>query len=187
MNYYYSKDGQTLGPLSVEELIKVIDRNTLVWNADGSMQNWQAANSVSELSAYFNIPPPPPTANETAKTTIPPPPLTTNETAKTTIQAPPQKGSSKVLFLLVIIGIGIASYFFYNKSHHVQYDDDGEAYYNCTNCGKSFSKRGCTWGYFDSQNSCGCGNSIGGGDVMSNHYCSKKCCIQAHDGAKVIE
>ena len=46
MNYYYSKNGQTLGPLSIEELVKLIDGNTLVWNVDGSMENWQPAKDA---------------------------------------------------------------------------------------------------------------------------------------------
>jgi len=54
MAYYYSKNGEQFGPLPVEALLKVIDENTLVWNDDGSMQEWQTANKVSEINILLN-------------------------------------------------------------------------------------------------------------------------------------
>jgi hypothetical protein len=49
MNFYYSKDGQSFGPLPLEVLINIIDKDTLVWNEDGSMTDWQPAGTVTAI------------------------------------------------------------------------------------------------------------------------------------------
>jgi hypothetical protein len=49
MNFYYSKDGQSFGPLPLEVLINIIDKDTLVWNEDGSMTDWQPAGTVPAI------------------------------------------------------------------------------------------------------------------------------------------
>ena len=49
MNYYYLKNGETLGPLPMDDLVKIIDVNTLVWNEDGSMKEWQPAVDVKPV------------------------------------------------------------------------------------------------------------------------------------------
>jgi hypothetical protein len=49
MNFYYSKDGQSFGPLPLELLINIIDQDTLVWNEDGSMPDWQPAATVPAI------------------------------------------------------------------------------------------------------------------------------------------
>ncbi len=49
MNYYYNIDGNTLGPLPIEQLIGIITPETLIWNENGSMPNWKPANEVSEF------------------------------------------------------------------------------------------------------------------------------------------
>lgn len=54
MRFYYSKNEQQFGPLPLETLLKVIDGNTLVWNEDGSMENWQKAKEVNVLFAAMN-------------------------------------------------------------------------------------------------------------------------------------
>ena len=49
MNFYYSKDGQSFGPLPLEVLINIIDKDTLVWNEDGSMTDRQPAGTVPAI------------------------------------------------------------------------------------------------------------------------------------------
>ncbi len=49
MNFYYSKDGLSFGPLPLEVLINIIDKDTLVWNEDGSMTDWQPAGTVPAI------------------------------------------------------------------------------------------------------------------------------------------
>jgi len=49
MNFYYSKDDQSFGPLPLEVLINIIDKDTLVWNEDGSMTDWQPAGTVPAI------------------------------------------------------------------------------------------------------------------------------------------
>lgn len=48
--YYYAKDGHTLGPYHVDELINLIDADTLVYK-DGI--GWTNANKVEDLKKYF--------------------------------------------------------------------------------------------------------------------------------------
>jgi|GEM_PF-3070163 len=65
MGYYYALNGETLGPLPVEDLVKVIDANTFVWNENGSIKDWISARDVQEIasklidSKKFTPPPPP--------------------------------------------------------------------------------------------------------------------------------
>ncbi len=53
MNYYYNLNGITSGPLPIEQLINLINPETLIWNEDGSMPDWKPAKEVSEVSNYF--------------------------------------------------------------------------------------------------------------------------------------
>jgi len=53
MNYYYLKNGETLGPLPIGDLIKIIDESTLVWNEDGSMKDWLPAKDIEPVSLLF--------------------------------------------------------------------------------------------------------------------------------------
>jgi hypothetical protein len=53
MNFYYSKDGQSFGPLPLEVLINIIDKDTLVWNEDGSMPDWQPAATVPAIVSFL--------------------------------------------------------------------------------------------------------------------------------------
>ena len=48
--YYYLINDTTFGPLSVDELIKVINTDTLVWKADVSMKEWLPAKKVYQLA-----------------------------------------------------------------------------------------------------------------------------------------
>lgn len=54
MNFYYSKDGQSFGPLPLELLINIIDRDTLVWNEDGSMPDWRPAATVPDIALLLS-------------------------------------------------------------------------------------------------------------------------------------
>ena len=82
MNYYYSKNGQTLGPLVIDELVKIIDRNTMVWSVDGATKEWLPAKDVPEINIQlippppnFPVPPPPPVLAQNYPPPPPPPPV----------------------------------------------------------------------------------------------------------------
>jgi uncharacterized membrane protein YhaH (DUF805 family) len=49
-NWYYSKNGNQIGPLELNELLTHIDRYTMVWR-EGI--DWTTASLVPELSGYF--------------------------------------------------------------------------------------------------------------------------------------
>lgn len=56
--YFYSDGKDKFGPFSTDELKeKNISRETLVWHKD--LEDWQAADSVSELKEIFFLSPPP--------------------------------------------------------------------------------------------------------------------------------
>ena len=55
MAYYYSKNGEQFGPMPIESLLKAIDENTLVWNDDGSMKEWQPASSIFKINSTKQI------------------------------------------------------------------------------------------------------------------------------------
>jgi len=50
INWYYSKDGNQIGPFELSELLKQINGNTMVWRAG---IDWTTARLVPELSNYF--------------------------------------------------------------------------------------------------------------------------------------
>ncbi len=50
MNYFYNIDGTTYGPLPIEQLIKIITPETLIWNEDGSMPDWKQAREVADFN-----------------------------------------------------------------------------------------------------------------------------------------
>ena len=55
MNYYYIKNGETLGPLPVNDLVKIIDKDTLVWNEDGSIKDWLPARTVIDTNVFTSV------------------------------------------------------------------------------------------------------------------------------------
>lgn len=58
IKYYYSLDGQQLGPVTIEELKTIgITKDTLVWK--NGMDDWKAARLVEELDFIFEPTPPP--------------------------------------------------------------------------------------------------------------------------------
>lgn len=63
-SWYITREGQNLGPYSLEQLVpNGLTTDTYVWRA--GMADWQAANTVAELQSLFSPPAPPP----------PPPPM----------------------------------------------------------------------------------------------------------------
>ncbi len=65
--WWYSKEGEKIGPETVEELLKLINsdalqRNTLVWT-DG-MDEWLEAQHVKEFESLFKGPPPLPSDSQ---------------------------------------------------------------------------------------------------------------------------
>ena len=84
MNYYYNLNGITSGPLPIEQLINLINPETLIWNEDGSMPNWVPANQIELIAKLINpvnkvAPPPPPVQKVVPppvnKVAPPPPPV----------------------------------------------------------------------------------------------------------------
>lgn len=58
--FYYVKEGQSIGPVTKEELIGNLKKDTLIWFE--GMNNWIKASEVSELASLFqSVPPPIPT------------------------------------------------------------------------------------------------------------------------------
>ena len=60
MQFYYYANNATQGPLNIDDLIKVIDLDTLVWNADGSTKDWKPAKEIKEIAdrvTYKVVPP----------------------------------------------------------------------------------------------------------------------------------
>ena len=52
MNYYYGKDEEKIGPLSLDELKKVdIKDDTLVWHE--GLKDWVKASELKELKVLF--------------------------------------------------------------------------------------------------------------------------------------
>jgi membrane protease subunit (stomatin/prohibitin family) len=61
--YYYAKDKQPIGPLSIDEIESLIKDNTinadtLIWSS--GMESWQKARSIEEIESLFNLLTPPP-------------------------------------------------------------------------------------------------------------------------------
>ena len=52
MNWYYEKNEEAKGPMSLEELLPHITAETLVW-AENSLENWVAASEHPNLAAIF--------------------------------------------------------------------------------------------------------------------------------------
>ncbi|MCX6209935.1 MAG: DUF4339 domain-containing protein [Bacteroidetes bacterium] len=85
MQYYYAKNGQTLGPLAIKELVKFIDRDTMIWCITGSNQEWKPAKDIPEINiALIPLPPlnvqknnPPPLPSVIQSYSFPPPLNTT--------------------------------------------------------------------------------------------------------------
>jgi hypothetical protein len=42
--WYYINENQTIGPLNLEDLLKVIDKNTLIWNDEETDSVWKKAD-----------------------------------------------------------------------------------------------------------------------------------------------
>ena len=77
MNYYYAKNEEKIGPLTLGELKKIdIKKDTLVWYE--GLKDWTKAGEIKELKELFKvipppIPPPPPAPKKELKTPTPPP------------------------------------------------------------------------------------------------------------------
>ena len=52
MNWYYEKNEETLGPISLEELLPHINAETLVWRED-SLEDWVEAKEHPDLVVFF--------------------------------------------------------------------------------------------------------------------------------------
>lgn len=53
MNYYYAKNEEKIGPLSLDELKKIeLKKDTLVWHE--GLDDWVKAEEVKELGVLFN-------------------------------------------------------------------------------------------------------------------------------------
>tara|TARA_B110001452_G_C15109053_1_gene386609 strand:- start:372 stop:845 length:474 start_codon:yes stop_codon:yes gene_type:complete len=53
MNYYYAKNEEKIGPLSLDELKKIeLKKDTLVWHE--GLDDWVKAEEVKELRVLFN-------------------------------------------------------------------------------------------------------------------------------------
>ncbi len=59
--YYYIEDGKQKGPVSIAELITLIDRETYIWTT--GMSDWKAAKEVPEVAEQM-LPPTPQNTNE---------------------------------------------------------------------------------------------------------------------------
>ena len=58
MDYYYSQNGQQLGPVSLEELLtENIEHDTLVWKE--GLADWVKASEIPELASKLATVPPP--------------------------------------------------------------------------------------------------------------------------------
>ena len=57
MEFYYSQDGSSLGPVTKDELKGKINRETLVWFE--GLENWKKASEIPELVSLFQSIPPP--------------------------------------------------------------------------------------------------------------------------------
>jgi hypothetical protein len=44
--WYYINEDKSIGPINLEELLKVIDKNTLVWNDEGDDSVWRKAELI---------------------------------------------------------------------------------------------------------------------------------------------
>ena len=64
--YLYIENQISLGPLTISELINKINKNTPVWNTNGTMTEWLPAIKLDEFKPYFK--------NEEPKIIIPTPP-----------------------------------------------------------------------------------------------------------------
>ena len=54
MNYYYAKNEEKIGPLSLDELKKVdIKDDTLMWHE--GLDDWVKAEDLKELKSFFNV------------------------------------------------------------------------------------------------------------------------------------
>jgi hypothetical protein len=61
--YYYAKDKDPIGPLSIDEIEDLIkdnklDSKTLMWSS--GMESWDKAKNMDELESLFNMLTPPP-------------------------------------------------------------------------------------------------------------------------------
>ena len=106
--YYINTAGQQTGPVSLEELTKLIGPSTLIWCE--SMENWQPANTVINIGA---VPPPTPAAYAPG---MPQPPF--QNTAQT--QVKPEKPDNYQIWailalLLCCLPLGILALLESNK------------------------------------------------------------------------
>jgi len=93
--YFLLKNGQQVGPFSVDDLkAKKIKKTNLVW-AEG-MADWLKAGEVTELKGLFAAAPPPPPKAAAPPPSVPPPPAANQYQApppqpQAQYQAPPQQ------------------------------------------------------------------------------------------------
>lgn len=66
--YYIYLDNEQKGPYPLEEIIKQIKVDTLVWHE--GMQDWQRADTIEEFKIHFKSVPPPVTFTTTQQ--VPP-------------------------------------------------------------------------------------------------------------------
>ncbi len=52
--YYYIQDGEQKGPVSLEELKKIVDQDTFVWSA--GMKDWQPVKEIPDLAELIAPP-----------------------------------------------------------------------------------------------------------------------------------
>jgi hypothetical protein len=52
-SYFYIENQMSLGPLTISELINKINKNTFVWNTNGTMTEWLPAIKLDEFKTYF--------------------------------------------------------------------------------------------------------------------------------------
>ncbi len=110
--HYINTAGQQAGPLSLDELQKIISPSTMIW-CEG-MENWQPANTVIDIGAV------PPTAPPAYITEIPQSPcLNTTQT-----QAKPENLQTwifrAIIFYCILLAINIITTFI--GEHRYQYE-----------------------------------------------------------------
>lgn len=123
MKYYFVKDEQQFGPFPLEELVRLINADTLVWRS--GLESWVPARELEEVAQQLStigeeVPPPPPQGEQTppAQPPLPPQgsPIWQVDQSKAFLPCPPDNMVWAILAtLLCCLPLGIVAIIYASK------------------------------------------------------------------------